>query len=218
MNCVLLNGSPRGKKSNTTILLESFREGFGRNPPDQLYIYRDTDEVLADAFRENDTVIFAFPLYTDMMPGKVKQYIESLDPEEWRGKQIGVMVQSGFPEAIHSSYIARYFRRLAEKRDALFIGEVIRGGVEGLQIMPERMTKGVRAGFHELGKRFRESGRLDGAVAEGLRRPWRMGPLRRLFFSLARFTGLSNFYWNHHLKSNGAFGERFAAPYKPGGP
>lgn len=38
----------------------------------------------------------------------------------------------------------------------------------------------------------------------------------RLLFSLVRITGLSNFYWDQHLKANGVFAERFAAPYEPG--
>ncbi len=157
MKSVILNGSPRGRKSNTRILMESFRKGFG------------------------------------------------------------VIVQSGFPEAVHSSFITRYFRRLAEKREALFIGELIKGGVEGLQMMPEKMTRGVRTSFRELGKSFRGNGRLDGASADSLKSPWRMGPVRRLLFSLARIIGLSNFYWDHKLKANGAFGERFAAPYESDG-
>lgn len=213
MSCVLLNGSPRGRKSNTRILLESFQEGFGANPPEQLYIYRDTEGTLLGAFRDCDTVIFAFPLYTDLMPGKVKQFIETIDAAEWKGKRVGVVVQSGFPEAVHSSFIARYFRRLAEKREAVFIGDVIRGGVEGMQMMPERMTRKIRTRFRDLGSGFRENGRLDGGVAGKLKRPWRLGPVRRLIFSLLSITGLTNFYWNHHLKANGAFEERFAAPY-----
>ena len=213
MKSVLFNGSPRGRKSNTAILLDHFRQGYGTSPPQQLFIYRDGDDTLKNAFQEAETIILAFPLYTDLMPGKVKQFIETIDPEDWRGKRIGVIVQSGFPEAVQSSFIVRYFKRLIKKREAAFIGGVIRGGVEGIQMMPERMTRKLRNSFSTLGAAFRDEGRLDGPAADSLKRPWKLGPLQRLLFQLARIIGLSNFYWNHHLKANKVFQERFAAPY-----
>ena len=216
MKSVLFNGSPRGRKSNTAILLDHFRQGYGTAAPEQLFIYRDSDEILGTAFREAETVIIAFPLYTDLMPGKVKQFIESTDPADWRGKRIGVIVQSGFPEAVQSSFILRYFKRLIIKREAIFIGGVIRGGVEGIQMMPARMTRKLRNSFYTLGTTLRDEGRVDGPVADSLKRPWKLSPIRRLFFHLARLIGLTNFYWNHHLKANKVFRERFAAPYGKG--
>ena len=216
MKSVLFNGSPRGRKSNTAILLDHFRQGYGTAAPEQLFIYRDSDETQRNAFQEAETIIIAFPLYTDLMPGKVKQFIEAIDPADWRGKRIGIIVQSGFPEAIQSSFILRYFKRLITKREATFIGGVIRGGVEGIQMKPERITRKLRNSFSTLGAAFRKEGRVDGPAADSLKRPWELSPSRRLFFRLARLSGLSNFYWNHHLKANNVFQERYAAPYGKG--
>ena len=213
MKSVLFNGSPRGRKSNTAILLEQFQQGYGAEPPQQLFIYRDGEDTLKEAFRETETIILAFPLYTDLMPGKVKQFMESIDPADWRGKRFGVIVQSGFPEALQSSFIVHYFQRLITKREGIYIGGLIRGGVEGIQMMPEKMTRKLRNSFFKLGANFRDAGRVDGPVAESLKRPWKLGPMQRLFFQFSRLIGLSNFYWNHHLKANNVFQERFAAPY-----
>ena len=110
--------------------MDAFLEGYAAREevkPEQHYIYRDEDEVLIESFTGNDTVIIAFPLYTDSVPGKVKYFLEQLGDLEWKEKRIGVIVQSGFPEAIHTSFIAGYFERLVRKMGAEYIGSVIRG-------------------------------------------------------------------------------------------
>src|SRR6056297_2906336 len=132
MTCALFNGSPRAKGGNTAILLEEFRKGWGSEAPEQLFIYRDDEKKLLAAYRESETTLMAFPLYTDMMPGRVKRLLEILEDEGFEGKRLGVIVQSGFPEAAQSSHVVEYFKHLVTSRGGIFIGGVIRGGVEGL--------------------------------------------------------------------------------------
>ena len=73
---------------------------------------KGTDKFLK-LFQEAEQVLLAFPLYTDCMPGIVKVFIESLEPLCSRegNPDVGFIVQSGFPEAIHSRYVEKYLEK-----------------------------------------------------------------------------------------------------------
>ena len=138
MRLTVFNGSPRGKGSNTKFLLEHFLNGFmttDGNSYEMVYLNRlkDSDKFIK-FFQEAEQVLLAFPLYTDAMPAMVKTFIESLEPLCGRegNPDIGFIVQSGFPEAIHSRYIERYLEKLAIRLGCRYIGTVIKGGVEGI--------------------------------------------------------------------------------------
>ena len=81
---LLLNGSPRGERSNSMKMLARVAEGWergGGGRPETLHLARkaDFDRAVA-AFAETDVVLLGLPLYTDSMPGLVKAYIEALAP------------------------------------------------------------------------------------------------------------------------------------------
>jgi len=165
------------------------------------------------AAQEADTLLIIFPLYTDAMPGQVKFFFESLASINLKGKSIGFIVQSGFPEAYHSIFVERYLTKLAKRLECFYLGTVIKGGVEGIQIMPASMTKKLYTNFYELGKHFAESGMFNKKIVAALRKPYRMSIIRREVFRFMIFTGLANFYWNMKLKEHKAYDKRFAQPY-----
>ena len=145
MKLIIFNGSPRKTKSNSTILIQKFLNGYNN--------YDHTDNIihyLADTsknyehiekFIEADTVIIIFPLYTDAMPGQVKYFLESIENFDSSRKSVGFIVQSGFPEAHHSSFIEKYLEKLSITMGWNYLGTIIKGGIEGIQIMPPSMTK-----------------------------------------------------------------------------
>ena len=106
---LLLNGSPRGERSNSMKMLTRVAEGWqrgGGSPPEVLHLPRRAQFQLAvEAFATADTVLLGTPLYTDAMPALVKAYIEALAPRVAVAKAGGTnptlafLVQSGFPEA-----------------------------------------------------------------------------------------------------------------------
>jgi NAD(P)H-dependent FMN reductase len=219
MKLVIINGSPRYKKSNSKILIDEFLKGFytaDRQVADIYYLAdRKQRDTAVSAYRENNVILVFFPLYTDSMPGIVKEFFENiyLEPGEIK-KKIGFVVQSGFPESKHSVFVESYLERLAIKRlKADYLGTIIKGGVEGIQIMPPRMTAKLFKSFRDLGEHFAKSGQFSESIKEKLRKPFSLSSGRLFLFRLMRFTGLSNYYWNSRLKKYGAYDKRFDSPF-----
>jgi len=219
MKLTVFNGSPRGYRSNTRILLEHFLKGFSKtegNKHKAYYLNRVKEEdQFKRAFAEAECVLLAFPLYTDSMPGVVKSFIEALEPFAGRKSNpaLGFIVQSGFPEAAHNRMVERYNEKLASRLECAYLGTIVKGGAEGIQVQPPRMTAKLFTRFYELGRVFGRDGYFDQSRIEELAKPERLSRGVLLLLQLLGPTGLLNFYWNKQLKKNGAYSRRFAAPY-----
>jgi NAD(P)H-dependent FMN reductase len=229
MKLTLFNGSPRGKGSNTKILLEHFSKGFtetsrvnekGETVPNKIeiaYLVKiDNMEEHIELFREAERVIIAFPLYTDAMPGIVKHFIEHLEPlcGMKNNPDIGFIVQSGFPEPVHSRYVEKYLEKLARRLNCKYLGTIIKGGAEGIQSQPPGMTKKLFDAFYRLGLHFGKTGEFDREIVRSLAPRERLSGAMRFGFTLLNKLGLVNFYWNKQLKQNNAYDKRFTQPYK----
>ncbi len=219
MKLVIFNGSPRNKKSNSKILIEHFLNGYSRFCPEPVPVHyladRKDQEEQTEAFRNAEMVILIFPLYTDCMPGIVKEFFEHIAAiKRTSSKKMGFMVQSGFPEAVHSISIERYLEKLAGRLQCEYLGTIIKGGVEGIQVMPHAMTRKLFGSFEDLGEYFAKNEAFSAKIMEKLRKPFKMPFIKRFFFSMINKTGVTNFYWNSNLKKNNAFEKRFDRPYE----
>lgn len=216
MRLAIINGSPRYKNSNSTLLIDQFLKGFPSKSNIALSYLVGTEnkkKALAD-FVHSDTVLIIFPLYTDCMPGIVKEFFEALvNIENSVQKNIGFIVQSGFPESIHSEALERYLEKLTKRLGHHYLGTVIKGGVEGIKIMPPNMTKKLFGQFEKLGSYFAEFHNFDPKIMKQLRKPYKFSALRVFLFKLISKTGLTNFYWDMNLKKNKAFEQRFDKPF-----
>ncbi|HRZ97923.1 MAG TPA: NAD(P)H-dependent oxidoreductase [Paludibacter sp.] len=216
MKLAIINGSPRYKNSNSTLLMDQFLKGFSsKSEIAQSYLVgtENKKKALAD-FVESDTVLIIFPLYTDCKPGIVKEFFESLlGVENSVQKRVGFIVQSGFPESIHSEALERYLQKLTKRLGHIYLGTVIKGGVEGIKIMPPGMTKKLFGQFEKLGSYFAEFQNFDPKIMKQLRTPYKLSASRIFFFNLISKTGLTNFYWDMNLKKNNAFEQRFDKPF-----
>jgi len=214
----LFNGSPRGKRGNTPIFLEQIAQGFA-GPTEMHYLIRlkETDRMV-QAFAGAECVLMGFPLYTDAMPGMVKHFIEALAPLAGRknNPSIGFLVQSGFPEGLHSRYVERYLERLAEHLDSPYLGTIVKGNGEGVRGMPASATQGLFTELQALGAGLRREGRLDPQILARLAAPESypamLGPLFQLFLRLPVAHG----YFDDMMKKNGVFEQRFARPFVEG--
>jgi NAD(P)H-dependent FMN reductase len=210
----LFNGSPRGKRGNTPIFLEQFAQGFG-GPVETHHLIRlkETGRMV-QAFAGAECALLGFPLYTDAMPGMVKHFIEALEALAGRKNNppVGFLVQSGFPEGLHSRYIERYLEKLAERLGSPYLGSIVRGNGEGVRLMPASATRDLFAGLQALGVGLQREGRFDPQILARLAAPERypavLGPLFQLMLRLP----MAHAYFDGMLKQNGAYEQRFATP------
>ncbi len=215
----IINGSPRAKSGNTQILLEKVLEGFASaSNEDASWHYLNTEKgrsAAAEAFSSADLVLLGFPLYTDAMPGIVKAFIDSLAPFVGRegNPKLAFLVQSGFPEAHHSRFVESYLEKLARRLDEPYAGTIVKGGCEGVRMMPEKMNRRLFEGLHDMGADLASQGQFDPEKLKKLAQPERylriLAPLIKLMLSLP----ITQFYWNSQLKENDAFEDRFARPF-----
>jgi len=219
----IFNGSPRGRKGNTPLLVDKFLGGFHAVPGHISEVFdlnRQHDTPLfTQAFADAECVLLGFPLYTDSMPGLVKGFIETLEVYRDRAGNppIGFLVQSGFPESTHSRHVERYLERLAERLGSPYLGTIVKGGVEGIQIMPDNMTRRLYTGLHQIGRTFAQTGKFDPAQLRALARPEWYPAYLAPFFKLFLKTSWASFYWDGQLKKNGVYDQRFARPYNEPG-
>ncbi len=220
MKRLLLNGSPRGRDGNSRRILAWIAEGLGQTgipgPPIVDLAPQPTRPEPLQAFLDADEVVLSFPLYTDSMPAIVKAFFESLsavDPARLRGKRVAFIIQSGFPEGVHTEVLGDYLARLSERLGFLHLGTLRKGNVESIRSIPERQVAKVAELFRVAGRELGEDGEFSVELARRMAGPRTFGPVMRTVLRIVIWTGLANFYWNSHLKRNGAFHRRFDAPY-----
>lgn len=219
MKLSIINGSPRGKSSNTRIILEKIQEGFSSVDStfelEEAYIKSEKDKSkLTRMFETADILIIGFPLYTDAMPGIVKQLFEALDPKKVKKDlRLGFIVQSGFSESYHSEFVKAYLAKLCKRLGVEYIGTAIKGGVEGIKVQPKWTTKKYLSLFYDLGQQLALDWKLDENTIEQLAKHKHLTGSRLMLTKFFIKTGLANFYWNSQLKENNAFDNRFAKPY-----
>jgi len=217
MKLTVLNGSPRGEKSNTAILLGHFAEGFLETPGntiDTVFTIKDRPgfEKSLKAFREAERILLAFPLYVDAMPGSVKDFIEALAPLKGTRPDLALMylVQNGFPETSHNRPVARYLEKLTGRLGCRFGGAILKGGCEGLDVQPPFLVDKVFRLFREIGMDFGRTGILNEALLAKLARPEHLTPE-----NIAQVIPMVNsFLWDALMEKNGAKEKSFARPYK----
>lgn len=219
MKLTIFNGSPRGSKSNSNAIIEWFKKGL----PNDIYsginhFFLRNDKKYPDmikALKNSDIIFIVFPLYTDAMPAIVKKFIEYLgdNKSSVKGKRFIFVVHSGFPEATQSRGVERYLKRLTTRLQGEYLGTIVKGGSEGLRLMPPLMTKKTRNALLQIGKTLASDGILDENSVKILANPEHLSTFRLLFYRIMGFLGLSNMYWNGMLKQNKAYKLRNDAPY-----
>jgi multimeric flavodoxin WrbA len=210
----LFNGSPRGRKGNTPIFLSEIAQGFG-GPCEVHHLVRlkDTDQMV-EAFAGAECAILGMPLYTDAMPAVAKHFIEALEPLAGRqdNPPLGFVIQSGFPEALHSRYLERYLEKLAKRLNSPYLGAVVKGGGEATRVMPPQANQRLFENLHALGAGLATEGCFDPAILQRLAQPERfpaiLGPVFKVFLRLP----VARSYFDNMLKENGAYERRFATP------
>ena len=149
------------------------------------------------------------------MPGVVKHFIEALEPlvGQKGNPPIGFIVQSGFPEGLHSRFVERYLEKLADRLGSAYLGTIVKGNGEGVRIMPENMNKKLFDGLLSLGNGLAQGETLNASTLASIAKPESfpkvLAPVFKLFLKLP----IAHSYFDGMLKKNGVYEKRFDRPF-----
>jgi hypothetical protein len=208
MALIAFNGSPRGKNSNSSVIIDWYLED--RDTPVYFLNRINHHQEYISMIPEYDEMLIVFPLYVDGMPAQVKLFFEQMDPirDKVNGIHVTWIIHSGFSEAVHCSTLKKYLELFSKKINFASARVIIIPGSEGFRLMPPQMLKKKSRAVSRLakGSSDKDIKYLEGREKIGL--AWKAG-----FFILSKF-GLTNMYWDRQLKSNDIFEKRFDAPYR----
>ncbi|MFP4461093.1 MAG: NAD(P)H-dependent oxidoreductase [Thermotogota bacterium] len=218
MSLLAINGSPRGRLSNTKRLIEYFTKDI---PPSivtvihlkEFYDSNNYQSIIKE-IKKHDSILIGFPLYADWTPGFVKELFEEMGKHQkiYRGKQFLYLIQCGFPESLHCRYAERYCERFSKRIGGNYKGSIIRGGSEGARFIPKKFFKDAQR-LAELGKMFENEGELDQTLLKAIAKPEKLSGFRLFWMKIMLKFSFSNLYWNSQLKKNGVYENRFDKPY-----
>ena len=219
MHLLLLNGSPKGERGNSNHLLKLFMEGVNETPGHthesvNLVEVREHARFM-ELFARADGVIWAMPVYADMMPAIDKLFMERLEPLCGRqgNPALGFIVQGGFPEAMQMRALEAYLEKLSRRLGCRYLGTALRGSGETLRVMPRFMIKGFIEGAIRLGREFGRTGEFDADIILRFARYETMSPFRLLQRMALIEPLLKLLMWHPDMKRNGVYAQRFARPY-----
>ncbi len=219
MKLIVFNGSPRGKNSNSSVIIKWLLEGAVHYPDfhsETVFLNKPGEqENNAGKVRDADMILFVFPLYTDCMPGIVAAFFEKLQPYvgKLNGKKMGFVVHSGFVEAHHSRFIEKHLVWLTGYLGADYMGTVVKGGSEAFHLMPESMNKKTKVLFNKLGEAMLKDGKFDEAEMKKLASPEKLTGFTLLLYKILSGLGVMNIYFNAELKKNNAIKNSYARPF-----
>jgi NAD(P)H-dependent FMN reductase len=217
MKLTIVNGSPRGRKSNSDRILQwllaDIKDTVGFSYEKVYVVDIKERKSQIEILKSSDAIVVIFPLYTDCMPGITKDFFETMEnnKKEFEGKAITFIVHSGFPEAIHSRAVEKYNEYFARLLKMKYLGTIIMGGSEALSAAPDNMFKKKIIYFKAIGQSIIQNKPLTAEDKVSIEKPellpWYM-------LSIMKLTSISDFFWNSKLKKNNAFDKRYDKPYK----
>lgn len=214
---VIYNGSPRGNHSNSKRIIEKIITGMKEQGAENIevrnLINAKEHKIWAEDFSSAENNLFVFPLYVHAMPGSVMKFFEQLKPINNKEVHMAFLVQSGFPETSQSYYLRPYLELITKRLGVSFDGTIIKGGVEGIQMKPDKANKKFYDQMEAIGRTYADKGIMDISLKKEYEKSEYLSKGIQLLFSLFSLTGLTNYYWDFNLKKNGAYEKRFARPY-----
>lgn len=215
MKKILINGSPRGDKSNSTVMLKWFNEGCENPFPVFKLNLEKYHKETREAYLQAEEIFIIMPVYHDSMPAQVMRFFELLEADKSRlkGKHISALIHLGFSEGKQAYPLQRILEDIFNELGLVSKGIIIRGGSEPTRLIPEKIQgKNVKA-LKALGNAFEKDIPYPKDAIAYLGHPMTLSKSRIFFMNLGARTGLANFYWDKELKSNGALKQSFDRPY-----
>jgi multimeric flavodoxin WrbA len=216
MKLVVVNGSPRGRKSNSDKIIEWPLSEMKANPDfvyEKVYVTDLKERAKQmDVLKSADYILVIFPIYTDSMPGITKEFFEYMERNKdfLAEKPISFIIHSGFPEACQSRSAEKYTEYFSKLLGMKYMGSIIMGGSEALTAAPEAMFRKKIKAFKSIGRSISEYKEFEASDKIIISKPETL-PKAQLF--IMKHLNIADFFWNGLLKKNNAFEKRFDKPY-----
>lgn len=122
-----INGSPRLEGSNSNFFLNKIKD-----KEKIKYLYRDNFDNILKNINDIDTIILSFPLYVDVPPSGVIEFMEYIDNNniDISNKNIYTIINCGFWEAKHNKTADLIMENFANKHMANYKGSFLIGAGE----------------------------------------------------------------------------------------
>lgn len=212
MSCLIVNGSPRNKKSNSNVMCSWIT----KSDDDVIHLASKASvESYLNLIQKYEDIIVVYPLYVDAMPGIVKRFFEVLEENKSiiKGKEVLFIIHSGFSEAVHLRILERYHRILKEILELKRVDTIITPGSEGIRLMPDQMNKKRIILIEKATTLFKKGEEIDSSILSKLAGRETTSMFKRFIFRILKPLGLLDIYWNRQLKQNKIFYKRYDRPY-----
>ena len=161
MHALIINGSPRVKKySNTDKIIEKFAAGLKEQGGTcEVYAISDRNswDEIREAFRTNNNIVIAMPLYVECVPGLLMEFLETLAPKG-DDTQISFILQSGFAEGAQLRCGEAYLRMLPEQLGCKYGGTLVKGDNFGIRFAQGKDRDRMTEPYREMGRIFAMDG------------------------------------------------------------
>ena len=209
MKLAVVNGSPRGRKSNSSKIINWVTEGMDGVQKVYVADLKKQDESV-EAILGADSILFVFPLYTDAMPGLVKEFMEKMARRDFSGKTVSYVIHSGFPEAVQLRMLQKYCVYFSKICGMKLLGCAVMGGTEGGLPSEIRAEKDKRVKILKyVGQCIKEQKEVDYDKLKGLSRVESFNKTAQIVMKLMPL----DLGWNIMLRKNKAFERRYDRPH-----
>ena len=124
---------------------------------------------------------------------------------------MGLVMQCGFPETSHPRYVERHCEKFSRRMNGRYLGSMLEGGCEGLDVQPTFLTDKYYQGFYQLGVEFGKTGQCDEIILGKLARPEHLKAE-----NLAQIIPFINqALWDAQMEKNGVLDRSFDKPLMP---
>jgi len=219
MDLIIFSCSPRPKnKSNTAVIVESFKNGFlsdGRLNVDIYYLYEHNEwDNFRKIFKENTDIIFALPLFVECIPGLLMEFIESLEPKNSKEivTKISFILQGGFEEACQLRTCEKYLEKLPSYLNCKYNGTLIKGGMFALSIVSDNSRNKMLQPFFNMGERYAKDRTFEKTIVTKFAAPEKYSKL--LCFIAIILKPISKIAWIFLSRKLDANGKLDARPYE----
>lgn len=133
---IIINGSPRAKKSNSKKYAEVFKEHY-KGEVLEYYVVSKKHETLFERINEYSDILLVFPLYVDTIPAVLTDFLKSLEQYKVDNKPtIHVLINCGFIEP-EQNFVAVEIIKLFSKQNGYTFGSTLCiGGGEAIMETP----------------------------------------------------------------------------------